>query len=377
MKVALVNKFYPPKIGGIEYHVRVLVQELAKQPDVENINILVANEGPERTAEHVGTKTHVLRFPSWLTLQSTPIAPGLVAAIRNSDADIFHFHFPYPFGDLAWLMARQHKPYCITYHSDIVRQKFLNKLYAPIMHRFFDKASAIITTSPQLAKSSPVLCRYKDKVKIVPLGIDPQPFLAQSVQEQGSALRQSFSNKPMVLFVGRLVYYKGVHTLIRAFKDIDAELVLVGQGVLEPELRILVKELNIESKVHFIKSVSDELMPVYYNACDIFVLPSIAVTEAYGLVQLEAHASGKPVISTDLPTGVPYVNQHGVSGLVVPPGDVETLANALENLVKDEGLRKRLGRQAQKRMLESFTSEVMAEKILRIYQEIIYGNVHL
>lgn len=377
MKVALVNKFYPPKIGGIEYHVRVLVQELAKQPGVENINILVANEGPGRAEEHVGAKTHILRVPSWLTLQSTPIAPGLVTAIKNSDADIFHFHFPYPFGDLAWLMAQQHKPYCITYHSDIVRQKFLNKLYAPIMHRFFDKASAIITTSPQLAQNSPVLCRYKDKVKVVPLGIDPQPFQAQAAKEQGNVLRRSFSDKPMVLFVGRLVYYKGVHTLIRAFKDIDAELVLVGQGILEPELRMLVKELNIESKVHFIKTVSDELMPAYYNACDIFVLPSIAVTEAYGLVQLEAHASGKPVISTDLPTGVPYVNQHGVSGFIVPPGEVETLADALEKLVNDEGLRKRLGRQAQKRMLESFTSQVMAEKILRVYQEIISENVDL
>lgn len=371
MKIALINKFYPPKIGGIEYHVRVLAQELVKQPEIENIDILVANEGAGRVEQYVDAKTHVLRVPSWLTLQSTPIAPGLVDAIKNNDADIFHFHFPYPFGDVAWLIARQHKPYCITYHSDIVRQKFLNKLYAPIMHRFFDKASAIITTSPQLAQNSPVLCRYKDKVKIVPLGIDPEPFEAQTAKEQGRVLRRSFSDKPMVLFVGRLVYYKGVHTLIRAFKDIDAELVLVGQGSLERELRSLVNELNIDSKVHFIKSVSDELMPAYYNGCDICVLPSIAVTEAYGLVQLEAHASGKPVISTDLPTGVPYVNQHGVTGLVVSPGDVDALASALEKLVKDDCLREKLGRQARERMLESFSSQVMAESITRIYREIV------
>lgn len=371
MKVALVNKFYPPKIGGVEYHVRVLAQELVKQSVVENIDILVANEECARIEERIDAKTHIVRVPSWVTLQSTPIAPGLIDAIKNSDADIFHFHFPYPFGDFAWLMAQLHKPYCITYHSDIVRQKFLNKLYAPIMHRFFEHASAIITTSPQLASSSPVLQRYKDKVKIVPLGIDPQPFQTPMSCEQGAKLKRTFKNKPIVLFVGRLVYYKGVHVLVRAFKDVDAELLLVGQGILEPELRSLAKTLNIENKVHFVPAVADEELSAYYNACDIFVLPSIAVTEAYGLVQLEAHASGKSVISTDLPTGVPYVNQHGVSGLVVPPGDVERLASALQELVANKALRDTLGHQARTRMLQSFTSQVMAEKILKIYQEII------
>ena len=370
MKIAHINKFYPPTVGGIEYHVRMLTQELSKMSHIENIDILVANEKRQRVVEIINAKTKIIRLPSWLTAYSTPIAPAFITEISKIQADMFHFHFPYPFGDFAWLLSGDKRPYCITYHSDILRQKVLEKFYRPLMYRFFDKASAIITTSPHLIDSSPVLQKYHKKVYVVALGIDPQPFTSLSASMKAMEIKSRFSDKPVVLFVGRLVYYKGVDVLVKAFKNIDAHLLLIGKGPLEMDLKQTAAELNITDKIHFVSNVSDEMMPAYFNASDIFVLPSVANTEAYGLVQLEAHASGKPVISTNLPTGVPFVNQHGVTGLIVPPGEIGPLAGALAELVHNEQLRITLGRQAKARMLEQFTSATMAQKVLDIYHTI-------
>jgi len=171
---------------------------------------------------------------------------------------------------------------------------------------------------------------------------------------------------PIVLFVGRLVYYKGVEYLIRAFKNINAQLVLVGSGPLENDLKHLAKDLEIEERVHFLNNIPDADLKAFYHACDIFVLPSIEKTECFGLVQLEAMACGKPVISTNLPTGVPWINQHKKTGLVVPPKDVEALHQAIVFLLENEKLRNEYGKNGQERVKE-FTIDLMVEKINNLY----------
>ena len=175
----------------------------------------------------------------------------------------------------------------------------------------------------------------------------------------------------MVLFVGRFVYYKGVEVIVEAFKGIEADLVMVGSGALKEKLQTMVREYQLEDKVHFRSGLNDEELAAYFNACDIFVLPSVANTEAYGLVQLEAQACGKPVISTNLPTGVPFVNRHGETGLVVEPNDVQGLRKAIQQLVDDSELRVQLGKQAKKRMLAEFTDVEMTKKVYDIYCEIL------
>lgn len=372
MKIAIVNKFYPPVIGGIEYHVRLLAEKLVEFPVVEKVEVIVANDISEWKSEKVNEKLAITRVPNWRTVASTPIAPAFIKYFRTLDADIVHFHFPYPFGDFAWLLSCMNKPVVITYHSDILRQKVLNYFYAPIRNMFFSRADKIIATSPRLIQCSSVLQKFRYKTVVVPLGINPDKFLSTDGIKCGQKLRQKYAwQKPVVLFVGRLVYYKGVEYLVEAFKDIDAQLVMVGKGVLKGKLQEMVNSYSIKDKVSFYESVSDDELVAFYHGCDIFVLPSVASTEAYGLVQLEAMACGKPVISTNLPTGVPYVNKHGITGLVVEPCSVKDLAEAMDTLVKNKDLRERLGRQAKERMLREFTDRSMVAKIVDTYQDVL------
>lgn len=371
MKIALVNKFYPPVIGGIEYHVRLLAENLAKYDEIERIEIIVANDCNKLSQECVGDKIFITRLPNWKTIASTPIAPSFIRYLQKLDVDLVHFHFPYPFGDFAWLLAGVEKPFVITYHSDILRQKIINKLYAPIRDRFFLKANKILATSPRLIDSSPVLNKFRDKTIAVPLGIDPQRFLEQDGLLRAAELRKKYDDRPIVLFVGRLVYYKGVEVLIEAFRKIDANLIMIGKGILEDKLKNMVHDYQMDEKVFFYTSVDDDMLTAYFHACDVFVLPSVASTEAYGLVQLEAQACGKPVISTNLPTGVPYVNQDTVTGLVVEPGNVEQLAQAIATLVDDGELRSILGQQAKKRMLAEFTDKKMTQRVVDVYSDVL------
>lgn len=371
MKIAMINKFYPPIIGGIEYHVRLLSENLAKLDNVERIEILVANYENKILREKIDEKINITRLPNWKTISSTPIAPSFINELQLTDVDLFHFHFPYPFADFSWLLSGNRQPFVITYHSDILRQKILNNLYVPIRNRFFSKAKRIIATSPNMVQNSRVLKKFEHKVEIIPLGIDPSPYIKESVIEESMKIKACFNSKPLVLFVGRLVYYKGVEILIEAFRNIEANLIMIGRGELEEKLKRKVRNYGIESKVHFYSDVDDTKLAAYFNACDMFVLPSIANTEAYGLVQLEAHACGKPVVSTNLPTGVPFVNLHNQTGLVVEPNNSDALRQAIQTLVYDEVLRESFGRNAKRRMFEMFSHSHMTDKIYMLYCNIL------
>jgi glycosyltransferase involved in cell wall biosynthesis len=375
MKIAMVYRAYPPlAVGGIENHIKQLAEELTFYPEIERINIIIANDSPHFQREEYGRKIIVERLPNWLTLRSTPLAPSFVNKLAAIESDLIHFHFPYPFGETAWLFADRKLPYVVTYHSDIVRQKILRRFYRPFMHRFFQGAQKILATSQPLVESSPVLSRYSDKVEIVPLGIDPERFtLTPGISSRKEEIH---GDRPMILFVGRLVYYKGIDILIRAMKDIDAHLVIIGHGPLESDLRRLTAELQLGQRVSFRTDVSDEVLPDYFHACDFLVLPSVASSEAFGIVQLEAFACGKPVISTSLPTGVPYVNRHGVSGLIIPPGDVHALSAAIKQLLNNGEERERMGNAALERFNREFTSRVMGERVLNVYKDIV-ANDHI
>ena len=192
MKIALINKLYPPHIGGIEYYVRGLAENLAGYSDVEKIEVLVANNENKISSESITEKLHVTRLPCWCTIASTPIAPAFIKELEKLEVDIMHFNFPYPFADFAWLAANCKIPFVITYHSDILRQKMLNKLYAPIRNQFFERASKILATSPNLIKSSTVLQKFKNKVEVVPLGINPQKYLSDCSTENSNLLKVNF-----------------------------------------------------------------------------------------------------------------------------------------------------------------------------------------
>ena len=369
MKVLQINKLYYPHIGGVEKHVQDVAQALHGQIDVE---VLVANSERKATREKVNDVV-VTRVPAWGTVQSAPIAPGFYGAIRRSDADIFHLHFPNPIGEIAYLAAGAPGKLVVTYHADVVRQKTLKRFYGPIIKRLLDRADMIMASSPNLIEQSPWLADLQEKCRVIPFAIDLTPFQTNAQTEAKAKEIRESAGTPLILFVGRLIYYKGLEWLIRALPNVEANLVVVGEGVLKPDLQELAAELGVADRVRFAGAVTDADLPAYYHACDLFALPSIAESEAFGFVQLEAHACGKPVVSTDLPTGVPYANLDEVTGLIVPPKDSAALATALNRLLSDEALRRRLGGQAKERVETEFSLEAMGREIMKAYKELLSG----
>jgi len=367
VKVLLVNKLYYPHIGGVEKHVRDLAIALKDKVEVE---VLATHHSLRTKVEYIdGIK--VTKVASPLTLKSAPLAPTFSLWLKKFKADIYHLHFPYPPGELAYLLLGAPGKLIVTYHSDIVRQKGLLTLYLPWLKRLLARADKILTSSPQMISNSPWLQPHKDKCEVIPFGIDIKPFvLTPTVQAKAEQLKAKYG-APLLLFVGRLIYYKGVEYLLKAMSEVNAKLLIVGEGPLEPYLKEQAKQLGISHKVYFLAHQTEADLAAFYHACDVFVLPSIAKTEAFGYVQLEAEACKKPVVSTNLPTGVPYANLHKVTGLVVPPKDSQALAKAINTLLADKALAAKLGKQGFKRVSTEFTLEAMGNKVVQIYQEVL------
>jgi rhamnosyl/mannosyltransferase len=206
---------------------------------------------------------------------------------------------------------------------------------------------------------------------VVPFGIDVGRFkLTGEVERQCEALRKRFGER-VVLFVGRLHEQKGLEYLLRAMVGLDARLVLVGTGYLERSLRSLAAELRLGDNVVFEGQLPPNEIVPYLYASSLLVLPSVNSGESFGIVQLEAMICGKPVVSTDLPTGVPWVNQNGITGLIVPPKDVDSLRQAMRRLLLDPQLRCQLGEAGRQRVVSEFTHELHIQRILGLYHELL------
>ena len=229
-----------------------------------------------------------------------------------------------------------------------------------------------MTSSPNIIEGSEFLRPRAQKCRVVPYGLSMEHLAATPATEARAAeLRAAHQGRKLVLFVGRLVYYKGVDVLLEAMAGVDADLVLIGEGHLEDQLCRLVADRAMGNRVTFLPPQAQDELAAWYHAADVFCLPSVARSEAFGLVQIEAHAAGTPVVSTRLPTGVPFANQDGVTGLTVPVADVPALREALARLLSDDELRARLGRQAQARALRDFTVPRMVADTMRVYEEAI------
>ena len=375
MRVTMVNKYYwPPHLGGVETVVRYLSEGLVERAGA-SVRAIVANEGRERVEDTVAGVS-VTRLPRQLALSSAPIALGMAGEISRdargeTPPDVMNLHAPYPWGELSWLQARPGVPTVFSYHSDIVRQKRLLVAYRPFLERVLDSVDLITTSSPNLRDNSPFLRSRAEKVRVVDYGLHVEDIANPpgSVLEHAADILAEHRGRPIVLFVGRLVYYKGADVLVRAMASVDADLVMIGSGPLESELREIAVANGVAGRITFLAPVDDESLHAYYRAADVFCLPSVANSEAFGLVQIEAHAAGTPVVSTNLPTSVPYANLDGVTGLIVGPGDVPQLARALQRLLTDHELRERLGQQARDRALAQFTIPRFVDSMLAVYDE--------
>jgi rhamnosyl/mannosyltransferase len=368
MRILELGKFYPPHHGGMETLLRSLSEGFVRCG--ASVECQVAGEGPANVFETV-EGVSLRRLASFGTALSTSLAPGYLLGPRFRPADLWHHHFPNPLADAACFLGNRRTPLVITYHSDVIRQSRALFLYLPLLRWLLRRATRIVTTSPAGIEYSPWLQPYRAKCEVIPAGINLAGFAAtETVEREAAEIRSSTRGRPIVLTVGRLVGYKGHRYLIESMKGLEAELWMVGTGPLESELRQHAAALGLEDAVRFCGEVSPARLPALFHACEVFALASITPNEAFGLVQVEAMACGKPVVSCALRSGVPFVNLDGRTGLIVPPADAPALNGALRRLLGDAGLRRQLGAEGKARATREFEESVMVSRYWQLIQRL-------
>lgn len=373
MKIIQASKAYFPHLGGIETIVKQLAEGFAKRPDIES-RIVVCNDYNYKISK-VCKDVHIEKTATFARIASLPISPAYPYRLLSQSADILQIHEPFLIAPASYLAFRslarkRFKRLVVWWHSDIVKQEIVSNLYLPLQKAILTEADAIIVASPNHITSSRILLEFKEKCHVIPFGVDLSRFTMTPACKQKVDIIRDKYKKPIILFFGRLVYYKGAEYLIKAMESIpDAHLVVVGKGVLQESLELMAaKGLG---NISFIPYLSEEDLVAMYHACNIFVLPSVENSEAFGIVQLEAMACGKPVISSDLPTGVTYINQDGITGVVVQKRSSQELAKAIKYLLENEKISQELGSNAQRRVESKFTVSGMVEQTLNLYSEIL------
>lgn len=358
MRVLHVFKTYhPDTFGGVERTIHAIAKGCLAH-GIQS-DVLSLSRNPEvNTVEFDGHMAYKAKLD--LEFASTGFSREAFSKFRelSAKADVVHYHFPWPFMDLLHLMQPPGKPTIVTYHSDIVKQRLLLQLYKPVMHRFLSSVTRIVATSPNYLESSEVLQRYRDKTEVIPIGLDEADY-PRAPQELKDRWGARFP-KPFFLFVGVLRYYKGLHTLIDAAKGVDAEILIAGEGPMEWELKAKVANAGL-TNVHFLGAVSDLDKAALLELCTAFVFPSHRRSEAYGLSLVEAAMFGKPMISCEIGTGTSFVNQHGETGIVVPPEDAGALAGAMERM-RNEADARIFAAQARRRYLALLSARLMAAR---------------
>jgi glycosyltransferase involved in cell wall biosynthesis len=368
LRTVQVGKYYPPEVGGIESHLQILAEELSNWIDIK---VLVA--AGDMWAVSSDSTPNVFRCRPVLNLAGTPICPGMIPKIAFSRADIVHVHLPNPGAVLACLASGFRGCLVASWHSDVVRQKKLLRLFTPFLHLFLSLCGAIVIGSRKHLESSDQLSRWAGRCRVIPYGIRVSEF--DKVDEAMVKRVRGIFGPRIVLTAGRLVYYKGFNHLVRAMRRVDATLLIVGEGPNYSALEQLAWDAGVRSRVVFTGSVQD-IRP-YYHAADVFVLPSVARSEAFGIVQLEAMACRKPVINTSLPTAVPDVSLDGITGFTVPPADPDALATALNRLLNDQELRCIFGDAARRRVETVFSANKMRESMMNLYTELLTSRVRV
>jgi glycosyltransferase involved in cell wall biosynthesis len=364
LKVAHVYKdFCPPVRGGIERYVADVAAATAARGCT--VEVHVAGVRRSRT-DHFANGVEVHRHRETIRLLSSPITGGLALAASRLDADVVHLHMPNPVGEIGALLNRHAGVLVASFHAPIVRQRFLEPAYGPVRERVLERCRAVFVSSAQMA-AAPELAARTDAVRVLPYGVSP------SLTSSTDLSRPPDHTTPLqVLFVGRLVYYKGLDVLLRAVArptDRPVRLTIVGAGPLRPELESLVTTLGLEDQVELAGAVDDAQLLELYLTHDVFVMPSGSRAETFGMAMCEAMAAGLPAVSTSIGTGTDWVNLDGVTGLVVPPGDPVALAEALHTLAGAADLVTRLGQAARERALEEFSFEHHVDGLVAAYEE--------
>ncbi|RDJ98752.1 glycosyltransferase [Paraburkholderia lacunae] len=374
MKVLHIYRtYFPDPPGGLQEAIRQISLSTRACGVDPRIFTLSPNPVPRDIQFPEGIVT---RSRSWAAPASCDL--GGLDSLRQYRAqagwaDVLHFHFPWPFADVLHLLGRVNKPAVMTYHSDVVRQRALGYVYGPLMRSTLRAMSAVVATSPVYAQSSAILTSVVDKqrLKAIPLGmIDyrDDPELGRFAPD--CLNRLALGNEPYVLALGVLRYYKGLHTLIEAAPSIASKIVIAGSGPEMERLAALAKRIGA-SNVVFAGQVSHEEKVALLNRCRALVMPSHLRSEAFGMVLVEAEMFGKPMVCCEMGSGTSYVNEHGVTGFVVQPEAPEQFAAAVNELVRDEALARKMGAAARERYERLFSGPALGNAYRGLYEEVL------
>ncbi|GIU70237.1 MAG: mannosyltransferase [Candidatus Woesearchaeota archaeon] len=365
MKVLHLGKLCPPNEGGIE----IFSYDLLEYLNSKGIKADLLCFG-SKTAKSSYKGFDYFECKMNIKVNSAPLSYDFIKIFKRIEReyDIIHIHSPNPLAEFLSLFTD--KKIIIHWHSDIVKQKISYRFYKPIQQKVLKKAHKIICTSPQYLETSKQLRDFKENAVIIPLGLNPSRLKASN-EKVTKSLKAKIGNKKIVLSIGRLIYYKGFEYLIKAGKYIkdDVAIVIVGGGPLYENLKDMVKALNLENKVYLLGRV--DKISFYIKESDLFCLPSVERTEAFGLVLVEALYFGKPLITTNVEgSGMNYVNQDGITGLVVPPRNPKALADAINKILSDNNLYERFSKNARERFKE-FDISSIGDKIVSLYEEVL------
>ncbi|WP_099866387.1 glycosyltransferase family 4 protein [Pararhizobium haloflavum] len=360
--------YWPDSFGGMERAIHAIVKGTAAH-GVSSEVLSLSRNPRERTVEFDGHLA--LKAPLTADIASTGLSltAWKLFAERARLADIVHYHFPWPYMDVAHFLARHGKPTVVTYQSDIVKQKRLMALYRPLMRRFLGNVDSIVCASPNYLRTSADLRPFKDKVTIIENGLAEADYPAPSDERLAhwrAALPAGF-----FLFTGVLRYYKGLHVLIEAARLSGLPVVIVGSGPMEDDLKRQAAGLE---NVHFLGALDDADKVALLALCRAFAFPSHLRSEAFGLSLVEAAMFAKPMISCEIGTGTSYINRDGETGLVVPPNDPEAFAAAMQRLATDGDAVEAFGKAARARYEAVFTAKRMATAYAELYRGLLAGR---
>ncbi len=362
MRILQVGKYYPPVKGGMETALRHICESLLARG--HDVHALTAGGGLRSREEPLvgrddSARGVLVRAATWGTWNSQPLTlslPDLLAReLRDFRPDVVHLHLPNPVACWAWRAAVRRgtlprPPLAVWYHADITRQRFTRRLIAPIVRGCLAQADGISVSTGHLRETSNVLAPWRAKVRVIPFGIETAPWFTLPVGGDGP-----------FLFVGRLVRYKGLTTLIDAVGAVPgAELVIAGAGTLGAALAGQIARAGWSARIRLLGEVPDAELPHLMQRCRAVVLPSLDRSETFGLVLLEAMAAGLPVVTSQLDTGVLEVNEDGVTGWSCPPGDVGALAAVLAAILADPEEARRRGAKGRGRVQERFDRRRLA-----------------
>ena len=375
MKVLQLGKFYPPDVGGIETAIYNITEELNKKGI--KCDVLCSNSKREYKKEIIDRGSYkyiVYRTKSYGKIASTSITPQMIFKLKEiiDNYDIIHLHHPDPMANFALFLVNPKKQkIVIHWHSDIIRQKFALKFYRPLLNWMLKKADVIIGTSPKYIEESEQLKYFKNKCIAIPLGIKKEDLKVD--EEKIREIKKKFKNKKIIFSLGRFIYYKGFEYLIESSKYLPDDYVIVigGDGELRKKYEKLIMNNNLLNKVFLIGKIPQTHLGSYYKACDLFCLPSIEKSEAFGLVIVEAMSFGKPIVATNIKgSGVSWVNQNGVTGLNVEPKNPKALAQAIKFICSNKEVYKKFSENALKRFNQEFTVDKEVSRILKVYKSL-------